>query len=137
MSNLLSGRCVCDKVQFIVKLGPSDEPRTTLCHCSSCKRAFGTNFGLTTKIPLQAFSYSCGEIKTFKQDNGVTREFCAECGTHLCEYGERAADKFRYILWGVFDQREKVPPKGEFFCSQRENWMPEIPGTFRKNEIIE
>ena len=41
---------------------------------------------------------------------------------------EAAADKFRYVMWGTFDEPEKVPPKGEFFCRYKPQWMPDIPG---------
>lgn len=32
-------------------------------------------------------------------------------------------------MWGTFDEPEKVPPKGEFFCKYKPEWMPDIPGT--------
>lgn len=31
-------------------------------------------------------------------------------------------------MWGSFDEPEKVPPKGEFFCKNKPKWMPDIPG---------
>jgi hypothetical protein len=43
-------------------------------------------------------------------------------------FQEQAADKFRYIMWGTFDDPDKFPPKGEFFCKYRAGWMPEVPG---------
>lgn len=39
------------------------------------------------------------------------------------------AGDFIYIFYGTFDKPTELPPKGEFFCSKRDNWMPEIPGT--------
>ncbi|KAJ0116380.1 hypothetical protein J7T55_007360 [Diaporthe amygdali] len=105
----LTGTCTCKNLQYTVKLDSADSARTSLCHCSSCKKAFGTNFGLTSK------------------ENGVIREFCENCGSFTCEYGEQAADKFRYITYGTLDDPEKLPPKGEFFCKERSSWMPEIP----------
>ncbi|GKT83772.1 DUF636 domain protein [Colletotrichum tofieldiae] len=128
MPTTLNGRCVCSKLQYSAKLDSPDDARTSLCHCSSCKRAFGANYGLTTKVPLEGFSYTKGTPKRFRQENGVIREFSDNCGAFLCEYGEQAADTFRYIMWGTFDEPDKVPPKGEFFCSQREGWMPQIGG---------
>ncbi|KJZ76910.1 hypothetical protein HIM_03787 [Hirsutella minnesotensis 3608] len=89
------------------------------------------------QTPLSAFQYIKGAPRTYKQENGVVREFCEKCGAFICEYGlmtdsvnlqEQAADKFRYVMWGTFDEPEKVPPKGEFFCQQRVQWMPEIRG---------
>ncbi|KAG5748632.1 hypothetical protein H9Q72_007417 [Fusarium xylarioides] len=132
-----TGKCVCGNVKYSVSLDSPDDARTSLCHCGSCKRAFRTNFGLTTKVALDGFSYDQGKPRTFKQENGVVREFCDNCGAFICEYGEQAADKFRYIMWGTFDEHDKFPPKGEFFCKYRESWMPEVPDIFHKNEIKE
>lgn len=127
----IHGRCICHNIKYAVTLPKLEDARTTICHCNSCRRAFGANYGLTTKIPLDSFSYDSGnasEPKKHKQSNGVTREFCGDCGGFICEYGEEAADKFRYIMWGTFDEPDKVPPKGEFFCKNRASWMPEIEG---------
>lgn len=46
----LKGRCVCSSLKYSVNLNSADDARTTLCHCKSCRRAFGTNYGLTTKV---------------------------------------------------------------------------------------
>jgi len=89
MTHTLRGRCVCDRVRYTLDLeqAPEEAARTTLCHCRSCWRAFGTNYGLTAKVPLAAFRYETGNPKKYRQENGVTREFCGECGAYLCEYG--------------------------------------------------
>lgn len=89
MTHTLRGRCVCDRVRYTLDLeqAPEEAARTTLCHCRSCRRAFGTNYGLTAKVPLAAFRYETGNPKKYRQENGVTREFCGECGAYLCEYG--------------------------------------------------
>ncbi|GAB1314613.1 hypothetical protein MFIFM68171_04823 [Madurella fahalii] len=137
MSLHMQGRCVCKKLQYSLDLESPEDARTTLCHCHSCRRAFGTNYGLTAKVPLQAFRYESGSPKKYKQENGVTREFCDNCGAFICEYGDAAADKFRYVMWGSLDEPEKIPPKGEFFCKSRPDWMPEIQGVFHKQEIKE
>jgi hypothetical protein len=83
----MQGRCVCNKLQYSLDLDSPEDARTTLCHCHSCRRAFGTNYGLTAKVPLQAFKYEQGTPKRHRQENGVTREFCGECGAYVCEYG--------------------------------------------------
>lgn len=93
MSIHMKGRCVCKNLQYSLELDSLDDARTTLCHCNSCKRAFGTNYGLTTKVPLKGFKYETGTPKKFKQHNGVTREFCDDCGAYICEYGVRLFDK--------------------------------------------
>lgn len=32
-------------------------------------------------------------------------------------------------MTGTFDEPGLFPPKGEFFCKDRESWMPEVPST--------
>jgi len=97
----------------------------------------GGAFGLTAKVPLSMFKYMGGcKPKVFIQDNGVHREFCVECGAFLCEYGAQNVGLFRYIMTGTLDEGpDALPPKGEFFTSQRNKWMPQIPDTFQKKKI--
>ncbi|KAK4174391.1 Mss4-like protein [Triangularia setosa] len=139
----LKGSCTCKALQYDLSLPSLGDARTTLCHCRSCRRAFGTNYGLTAKVASDAFRYNktdgntLATLKKYKQKNGVTREFCGNCGVFICEYGEEAAEKFRYVMWGSLDEPEKIPPKGEFFCKERASWMPEISGVFHKHEIKE
>lgn len=108
MATQLDGGCLCKALQFSVSVASLDDARTSLCHCSSCRRAFGTNFGLTAKVsnsplphtmehrlmasqvPLESFKYTTGKPKLYRQqDNGVIREFCDNCGVFICEYGVR------------------------------------------------
>jgi len=37
------------------------------------------------------------------------------------------AGDFVYVFYGTLDKPTDLPPKGEFFCSRRDNWMPEVP----------
>ncbi|EAQ86290.1 hypothetical protein CHGG_07543 [Chaetomium globosum CBS 148.51] len=85
----LHGRCVCNRLRYTLHLASADAARTTLCHCHSCRRAFGANYGLTAKVPVNAFQYEEGSEppKRYKQENGVTREFCGACGAFVCEFG--------------------------------------------------
>lgn len=53
MALTLTGTCTCKKLQYTVKLDSADSARTSLCHCSSCKKAFGTNYGLTSKVRIR------------------------------------------------------------------------------------
>lgn len=109
----------------------------TLC----TQKAFGTNYGLTAKVPKASFRYTSGAPKEHRADNGsgsmLYREFCDTCGSYILEYGEQAKELSRYICVGSLDDPEALPPKGEFFCKSRAGWMPEIPGVFQKREVKE
>ncbi|OJD22831.1 hypothetical protein ACJ73_05817 [Blastomyces percursus] len=127
-----TGSCYCRAIQYRLNLVSPADARTSLCHCQNCKKAFGTNYGLTAKVPKDSVEILSGKTKEHCADNGsgvmLYREFCSTCGSFILEYGEPAKEHFRYITVGTLDDPEALPPKGEFFCKYRASWMPEIPG---------
>ncbi|KAG4413803.1 hypothetical protein IFR04_013075 [Cadophora malorum] len=133
-----TGSCYCGAIKYTFDVLPS-EARTSLCHCHNCKKFFGTNYGLTTKIPASSYKIIEGEPKIHEAENGpgrlLHREFCEICGGGILEYGEQAKEHFRYIMYGTIDNPEGLDPKGEFFCRYKEEWMPEIKGIFHKQEL--
>ena len=87
----LTGSCYCRNITYKVSLNSRDDARTSLCHCRNCKKAFGTNYGLTAKIPKDALKITRGKTKEHSADNGsgmvIHREFCDHCGSFILEYG--------------------------------------------------
>ncbi|KAL7424121.1 hypothetical protein Q5752_001706 [Cryptotrichosporon argae] len=135
-----TGGCYCRTIRYEVELDSADDARTSLCHCSSCKKWFGGPFGITTKVGAGAFRYTAGQAIEHESDNGATllhREFCGTCGSGILEYGKDAAGKFIYFTHGTLDDPAALAPKGEFFCKNRLAWMPELQGVFHKREIKE
>jgi hypothetical protein len=56
------------------------------CHCRECQYITGGSPNMFLLMPRDGFSYTKGAPKQFTRsdlENAVTREFCAECGTHL------------------------------------------------------
>ncbi len=56
------------------------------CHCRECQYLSGGAPNLFLLMPTSGFSYTKGTPKEFKRkdlERAVTREFCAECGTHV------------------------------------------------------
>ncbi len=56
------------------------------CHCRECQYVSGGAPNLVMAMPAEGFSYTKGSPKAFQRsdiENPVTREFCAECGTHI------------------------------------------------------
>ncbi|KAL8673967.1 MAG: hypothetical protein Q9168_001610 [Polycauliona sp. 1 TL-2023] len=122
-----NGKCYCGAIKYGIDISSPDEARTSLCHCHNCKLTWTSlaAFGLTTKIPIKAFSYASDSAKPtiHEADNGsgslLHREFCSKCGTGILEYGAAAAADFRYVMTGTLDDPGALPPKGEFFCIYR------------------
>ncbi|KAF2723597.1 hypothetical protein K431DRAFT_15071 [Polychaeton citri CBS 116435] len=134
----LQGGCSCGKLRYSLTLESTGDAKTSLCHCHSCKQAYGGAFGVTARVTRQSFSVTKGEPKIYKHGNGVRREFCSECGAFVCEYGAQAEPYFRYVVVGSLDDGpDALPPTEELFTSQRSKWMPKIPDTFQKERIVE
>ena len=56
------------------------------CHCRECQYISGGAPNTFIAMPAAGFSYIAGQPKQFSRkdlERAVTREFCAECGTHL------------------------------------------------------
>jgi hypothetical protein len=79
----LEGGCYCRAVRF---KSDGDALFKGQCHCRECQYISGGHPNVVIGMPEPGFSYSKGKPKTFKRGdlaNAVTREFCAECGTHI------------------------------------------------------
>ncbi len=79
----LTGRCYCGAVRYQAE----GEPRFRgQCHCRECQYIAGGAENLFMIMGADGFRYVQGEPKRFARGDleaPVTREFCAECGTHL------------------------------------------------------
>lgn len=79
----LEGGCYCGALRY----GAEGKPMLKAqCHCRECQYITGGSPNLFMLMPVDGFRYTRGTPKQFRRadlDNAVTREFCAECGTHI------------------------------------------------------
>ena len=79
----LEGGCYCGQVRYIAEGEPMLKAQ---CHCRECQYISGGAPNMFVLMPIDGFSYTKGTPKKFSRsdlEGAVTREFCAECGTHL------------------------------------------------------
>jgi hypothetical protein len=79
----LEGGCYCGQLRFKAEGDPMLKAQ---CHCRECQYFSGGLPNMFVLIPHKGFSYTKGAPKRFIRsdlDGAVTREFCAECGTHI------------------------------------------------------
>jgi hypothetical protein len=77
------GGCYCKAVRYQAEGEPMFKGQ---CHCRECQYLTGGHPNVIMAMPESGFRYTKGAPKSFKRKdipNAVTREFCAECGTHL------------------------------------------------------
>lgn len=80
---ILTGKCYCGALQYEVENAPVMKGQ---CHCRACQHISGGGPQIFMAQPKQGFRYTKGQPKTFARpdlENPVSREFCAECGTHI------------------------------------------------------
>ncbi len=79
----LEGGCYCGALRYRAEGEPMMKAQ---CHCRECQYISGGAPNLFMLMPVAGFEYTKGTPRTFTRqdlDAAVTREFCAECGTHL------------------------------------------------------
>jgi hypothetical protein len=79
----LEGGCYCGQVRYVAEGEPMMKAQ---CHCRECQYITGGAPNLFVRTPPDGFKYTKGTPKQFSRsdlEKPVTREFCAECGTHL------------------------------------------------------
>ena len=79
----VQGGCYCGAVRH---RATGDALMRAQCHCRECQYITGGSPNVFMALPESGFSYTKAQPKVFRRKdlpNPVTREFCAECGTHL------------------------------------------------------
>ena len=79
----LEGGCYCGAVRYESEGEPMMKGQ---CHCRECQYITGGAPNMFMVVAPAGFKYTKGAPKQFARsdlDRPVTREFCAECGTHV------------------------------------------------------
>jgi hypothetical protein len=79
----IEGGCYCGAVRYQAKGDPLFKGQ---CHCRECQYISGGHPNVVMGMPGSGFSYVKGKPKGFTRTDlptPATREFCAECGTHM------------------------------------------------------
>lgn len=99
----VEGGCYCGAVRYRAEGDPLFKGQ---CHCRECQYISGGHPNLVMGVPEGGFSYVKGTPKQFRRKDladPVTREFCAECGTHLITRTHRLPGVV-LVKVGTFDE---------------------------------
>ena len=80
---MIEGGCYCGRVRYVAEGDPVFKAQ---CHCRECQYISGGAPNYLMGMMEAGFSYSDGSPKGFQRsdlEDPVTREFCADCGTHM------------------------------------------------------
>ncbi len=79
----IKGGCYCGQLRYQFSGEPMFQGQ---CHCRECQYISGGAPNMVLGLPHEGFSYTQGEAAQFTRDDldtPVTRDFCANCGTHI------------------------------------------------------
>jgi len=97
----LEGGCYCGGVRYVAEGEPVLRAQ---CHCRECQYFSRGAPNLFLLMPPAGFRYAKETPKQFTRsdlEGAVTREFCADCGTHLTT--RRPGLKFVILKAGTLD----------------------------------
>ncbi|MBL8551713.1 MAG: GFA family protein [Hyphomonadaceae bacterium] len=115
----LEGGCYCGKLRFSAEGEPILRAQ---CHCRECQYISGGAPNMFLLMPPDGFKYTAGAPKAYRRsdiENAVTREFCAECGTHITT--RRPGLAYIILKAGVLDEpaRFGLPQMAIFTCDKQ------------------
>jgi hypothetical protein len=119
----MKGGCRCGAVRYETK----GEPFTAaLCHCNDCRRSAGAPVVAWSMFPENAIEVTQGNPKAYESSKGVTREFCANCGTGLFYKNPEMLPGIIDVQSATFDEPNNMPAKCHVQTAEQLTWFEGI-----------
>lgn len=137
---MIRGGCLCGAIRFEVArfVGPFE-----LCHCSRCRKAFGSAFAALIGVKARDVSWISGrtEIQRFeapvrKHPPGFRTAFCGRCGSPMPIFDEQ--DDWFEIPAGILDEDPGLHPERHIFVECSSPWYEirdDLP-RFTEDEVV-
>jgi hypothetical protein len=114
-----TGGCLCGAIRYRAEGAPN---WAAFCHCESCRRATGGVAVAYAGFPAENFHYARGRPALYASSDGVTRSFCAHCGTSLTYASARWPSEV-HVLLGTADRPEDFTPQCHAYTKERLPWL--------------
>lgn len=114
----ITGGCLCGAVRYRATGEPTAK---VLCHCRSCQRGAGAPSVGWVVFKVSEFAFTSGEPTRFESSPGVTRTFCAQCGSPLTYQNARRPNAVD-VTTATLDQPGDFAPTKEIWISHKLSW---------------
>jgi hypothetical protein len=118
----IEGGCYCGAVRYRASGDPSFSAQ---CHCRECQYLTGGSPNVFMVMPVTGFAYVKGAPRQFTRrdiDQPVTREFCADCGTHLTTRAPGLPDGVILKVGTLDDPNVYAGPQMAIFCVDKQGY---------------
>jgi hypothetical protein len=128
----IEGGCYCGALRYAAEGEPLFRGQ---CHCRECQYITGGAPNVAFGMPESGFRYTKGKPKQFRRsdlEHPVSREFCAECGTHIGTRAPHLAGTFILKVGTLDDPAIYAGPQSAIFTADMQSWhhIPEGIPTF-------
>jgi hypothetical protein len=128
----IEGGCYCGALRYAAEGEPAFKGQ---CHCRECQYISGGPPNVVLGMPENGFHYTQGKPKQFRRrdlENPVTREFCAECGTHIGTRSPHAPGIFILKVGTLDDPTLFDGPQMAIYTAEMQSWhhVPKGIATF-------
>jgi hypothetical protein len=122
MSTLLTGRCLCGRIEFEI-VGSVVAKRA--CWCRTCQYLSCGNASIGVIVVCERVRIAGSEpsehIATADSGNEIRRQFCPECGTQL--FSEALSQPgYIVIRAGALDDRREAGPESVLWTESAPPW---------------
>lgn len=116
---MLSGKCTCGAVQFVVE---DQFHYAGYCHCSQCRRSSGSAFSAFAGIREEKLQITNGEgsISIFAKSKDNVVSFCKECGSVL--FAVVRNGEFVHVPLGTLVDDPSIRPMFHIFVGSKAPW---------------
>ncbi len=101
-----TGHCLCGATSFAYDGAPRFMAH---CHCESCRRATASPFTSFLGVPDGHWRWTGQAPATYASSPGVTRSFCATCGSQMAYRADSFPDEIHFYAATLTDQTAFVP----------------------------
>lgn len=118
METIVEGGCLCGAVRYQAM---GQARALTLCHCRSCRLAAGGPTVAWAIFHSSAFRFTAALPVGFESSPGVTRTFCARCGTALT-YQSTSRPDLIDVTTVTLDEPDGFAPTKEIWVEHKMAW---------------
>ena len=114
-----AGGCSCGAIRFEA----AGTPRWVAhCHCGDCRRTTASAMTTYAGYTRDRVRFVQGEPASHASSPGVTRRFCAACGTPISFEGARWPDEIHLFVC-AFDDPDAFEPRAHVYTAEQVSWL--------------
>lgn len=114
-----SGGCLCGRVRYRAS---GDGTNRCFCHCTSCQRAIGAPMVAWVSFAARNFTLVQGEMAQYRSSPGVSRGFCAACGTSITYRRDDRSEEIDVTVSSL-DDPVSLGPEAHIWVEDKLPWV--------------